>query len=131
MSFPPAIPAAPTDEREEEYLAPRASHRSVMIGLVPFVWPQRRPDLKIRVVVAFAVLLVAKLVTVAVPVLVVRAREPAPGESLADFRLSPTWPGLAGVFPNGRDLYLPQCSHFLPMENPVLTAQLIRDGQPP
>ena len=26
MSFPPAIPAAPTDEREEDYLAARASH---------------------------------------------------------------------------------------------------------
>jgi len=69
MSFPPAIPAAPTDEREEEYLAPRASHRSVLTGLLPFVWPERRPDLKVRVVVAFVVLLVAKLVTVAVPVI--------------------------------------------------------------
>jgi ATP-binding cassette, subfamily B, heavy metal transporter len=69
MSFPPAIPAAPTDEREEDYLAARASHRTVLTGLLQFVWPQRRPDLKARVVVAFAVLLIAKLVTVAVPVL--------------------------------------------------------------
>jgi ATP-binding cassette, subfamily B, heavy metal transporter len=69
MSFPPAIPAASTDEREEDYLAARASHRTVLTGLLQFVWPQRRPDLKARVVVAFAVLLIAKLVTVAVPVL--------------------------------------------------------------
>ena len=69
MSFPPAIPAAPTDEREEDYLAARAGHRAVLTGLLPFVWPERRPDLKARVVVAFAVLLIAKLVTVAVPVL--------------------------------------------------------------
>ena len=68
MSFPPAIPAAPTDEREEDYLAARTSHRTVLTGLLPFVWPQRRPDLKARVVIAFAVLLIAKLVTVAVPV---------------------------------------------------------------
>ena len=69
MSFPPAIPAAPTDEREEDYLAARTSHRTVLTGLLPLVWPERRPDLKVRVVVAFAVLLIAKLVTVAVPVL--------------------------------------------------------------
>ena len=69
MSFPPAIPAAPTDEREEEYLAARTSHRALFSGLLPYVWPERRPDLKVRVVIAFAVLLLAKLVTVAVPVL--------------------------------------------------------------
>jgi ATP-binding cassette subfamily B protein len=38
------------------------------MGLLPFVWPQRRPDLRLRVVLAFAVLLLAKLVTVAVPI---------------------------------------------------------------
>ena len=69
MSFPPAIPAAPTDEREEEYLAARTSHRALFGGLLPYVWPERRPDLKVRVVIAFAVLLIAKLVTVGVPVL--------------------------------------------------------------
>ena len=68
MSFPPAIPAAPTDEREEDYLAARTSHRTALTGLLPLVWPQRRPDLRARVVIAFAVLLIAKLVTVAVPV---------------------------------------------------------------
>jgi ATP-binding cassette subfamily B protein len=69
MSFPPAIPAAPTDEREEDYLAARTSHRALFGGLLPYVWPERRPDLKVRVVIAFAVLLMAKLVTVGVPVL--------------------------------------------------------------
>jgi ATP-binding cassette subfamily B protein len=57
MSFPPAIPAAPTDEREEDYLAARTSHRALFGGLLPYVWPERRPDLKVRVVIAFAVLL--------------------------------------------------------------------------
>jgi ABC-type transport system involved in Fe-S cluster assembly fused permease/ATPase subunit len=69
MSFPPAIPAAPTDEREEDYLAARTSHRALFGGLLPYVWPERRPDLKVRVVIAFAVLLMAKLVTVGIPVL--------------------------------------------------------------
>ncbi|HEY7669117.1 MAG TPA: ABC transporter ATP-binding protein/permease [Hyphomicrobium sp.] len=68
MSFPPAIPAAPVDSREEDYLAARTSHWSVFTGLLPFVWPKDRPDLRARVVLAFAVLIFAKLVTVAVPI---------------------------------------------------------------
>jgi ABC-type transport system involved in Fe-S cluster assembly fused permease/ATPase subunit len=68
MSFPPAIPAAPTDEREEDYLAARTSHWDALTGLLPLVWPANRPDLRRRVVLAFGVLLIAKLVTVAVPV---------------------------------------------------------------
>jgi len=68
MSFPPAIPAAPTDDREEDYTAARASHWAVFRGLLPFVWPQNRPDLRARVVLAFGLLLLAKLVTVAVPI---------------------------------------------------------------
>ena len=68
MSFPPAIPAAPTDEREEDYPAARTSHWDALIGLLPLVWPANRPDLRQRVVLAFGVLLIAKLVTVAVPV---------------------------------------------------------------
>src|SRR4051812_37857166 len=68
MSFPPAIPAAPSDEREEDYVAPRAGHWQVFRGLLPLVWPASRPDLRFRVVLAFGVLLIAKLVIVAVPV---------------------------------------------------------------
>jgi len=68
MSFPPALPAAPPDDREEDYLSARTSHWTVLTGLLPFVWPQRRPDLRLRVVLAFAVLLLAKLVTIAVPI---------------------------------------------------------------
>jgi ATP-binding cassette, subfamily B, heavy metal transporter len=68
MSFPPAIPAAPIDEREEQYPAARASHWDALIGLLPLVWPANRADLRVRVVLAFGVLLIAKLVTVAVPV---------------------------------------------------------------
>ncbi|MEO1266276.1 MAG: metal ABC transporter permease, partial [Pseudomonadota bacterium] len=40
----------------------------VFRGLLPFVWPEGRPDLRRRVLAAFGVLVIAKLVTVAVPV---------------------------------------------------------------
>jgi pimeloyl-ACP methyl ester carboxylesterase len=64
---------------------------------------------------------------VAVPVLVVRAMEPRTPEDLADFRYSPTWPPLAGHFAHGRDVYRPDRTHFLPMEDPALTASFILD----
>jgi ATP-binding cassette subfamily B protein len=41
----------------------------VLRGLAPFVWPAGRPDLRLRVALAFAVLVVAKLITVSTPVL--------------------------------------------------------------
>jgi len=68
MSFPPAIPAAPSDEREEAYPAARSSHRDALLGLLPLIWPANRPDLRRRVLLAFGVLLIAKLITVAVPI---------------------------------------------------------------
>jgi ABC-type transport system involved in Fe-S cluster assembly fused permease/ATPase subunit len=40
---------------------------SVFLRLLPFVWPQDRPDLRQRVVLAGIVLVIAKLVTVATP----------------------------------------------------------------
>ncbi len=46
-----------------------ADHWTVLEGLLPFVWPKERPDLRMRVAGAFAVLVLAKLVTIAVPVL--------------------------------------------------------------
>lgn len=61
-----------------------------------------------------------------IPVLVIRARQAGPGESIVDFRVSPTWPELASQFADGRDLYLPEQSHFLPMEHPTKVAQIIR-----
>ncbi len=40
----------------------------VLRGLLPLVWPKERPDLRLRVVMAFAVLLLAKIITVTVPI---------------------------------------------------------------
>jgi pimeloyl-ACP methyl ester carboxylesterase len=57
------------------------------------------------------------------PVLVVRAKAPPPERSLMDFESSPTWPGLAAALPLGRDLHLPEWTHFLPMQAPELVAK--------
>jgi pimeloyl-ACP methyl ester carboxylesterase len=67
---------------------------------------------------------------VEVPVLVVRAMEPPADGTLPDFRYSPTWPGLAGAFRRGSDRHLPDRTHFLPMEDPALAAQLILEAEP-
>lgn len=54
--------------RDPLSLTKRADHWTVLAGLLPFVWPNGRPDLRLRVALAIAVLLLAKLVTIAVPI---------------------------------------------------------------
>jgi len=49
-------------------LASTADHWTVFKGLLPFVWPEGRPDLRFNVALAFVMLVVAKLVTIAIPV---------------------------------------------------------------
>ncbi len=44
-----------------------AGQWSTLVTLWPYIWPADRPDLKLRVLVALALLLVAKVVTVMVP----------------------------------------------------------------
>ena len=67
--------------------------------------------------------------TLEVPVVVVRAKEPAkPGKTgETDFASSPTWPGLAAEFRNARDVHYPDKTHFLPMQIPDEIARLIRE----
>lgn len=60
-----------------------------------------------------------------IPVLVVRARAMDPAIKPWDPLGSPTWPGLAAEFRHGRDLFRPDRTHFLPMEDPAGMAQLI------
>jgi pimeloyl-ACP methyl ester carboxylesterase len=62
------------------------------------------------------------------PVTVLRAkpREPGPRD-LTDFAASPTWEGVARSFTNGRDVPLPHLTHFIPMQEPELTARFIAD----
>ena len=58
------------------------------------------------------------------PTLVVRGRSGVRTATL-DFSISPTWPGLADSFADGRDLQWDDCSHFLPMEAPGRVAALL------
>jgi lipase len=62
-----------------------------------------------------------------VPVWVVRARQRTPEADPFDYSYSPTWPELAGEFRQGRDLLIPDRSHFLPMEDPAQVARLVSD----
>ncbi len=62
----------------------------------------------------------AEIATVDIPVVVMRAGQPA--RSLDDMAGSPTAPDLAQRFPRGRDIHLPQHTHFIPMEDPALVA---------
>lgn len=75
----------------DDILSARAGHYSVLMGLIPYVWPAERPDLRLRVVLAFIALVAAKLVTVAVPLAYKGAVDfltgSASGEKLADVSL--------------------------------------------
>ncbi len=62
------------------------------------------------------------------PVTVLRARMRTPEDgNEMDFSKSPTWPELADEFPNARDVYLPELTHFIPMQDPALVARFIVD----
>jgi hypothetical protein len=62
---------------------------------------------------------------VEVPVTVVRAEARGLEAAARDFSASPTWPELASQFTHGRDMYLPEYSHFMPMEHPAHAASII------
>ncbi len=72
----------------------------------------------------------AKIANMQLPVTVMRAkardftRLPDEGERM-DFSMSPTWPGLASAFPSGEDVYLPELTHFIPMQDPDLVASYL------
>lgn len=62
------------------------------------------------------------------PVTVLRAKVRTPEEwKVTNFTKSPTWDQLAAQFKNGRDVYLPALTHFIPMQNPALVARFIAD----
>lgn len=63
---------------------------------------------------------------VKIPVLVLRAKGMDPDEhAIMDFSLSPTWAEVADQFVDGRDVYLPELTHFMPMQAPELIADFI------
>jgi pimeloyl-ACP methyl ester carboxylesterase len=64
--------------------------------------------------------------SIQIPVTVLRAKMrdfSKAGEM--DFAASPTFEGLAGEFVKGTDVYLPELSHFIPMQDPKLVADFI------
>ena len=60
------------------------------------------------------------------PVVVLRARVGHRKPGTLNFSASPTWSDLAAAFPNGRDVHLPDLTHFIPMQRPDLVATHIR-----
>jgi ATP-binding cassette subfamily B protein len=48
-------------------LRPSSEHTRVLKGLAPYIWPSDRPDLQATVVLSLVLMLLAKLVTVAMP----------------------------------------------------------------
>ena len=63
--------------------------------------------------------------SIRIPVVVMRAKTLQERGVLVP-TASPTAPGLAAEFPNGRDILLSDHTHFIPMESPELVAQEIR-----
>ena len=62
-----------------------------------------------------------------VPVTVLRAYQSDSTGTEIDFSRSPTWADLADCLPRGRDVYLPELTHFMPMQDPKLVADFILD----
>lgn len=62
-----------------------------------------------------------------IPARVLRARPPDPANPAAAFDGSPTDPSVASWFGHGQDVFLPEHSHFLPMEAPALVARHVAE----
>lgn len=62
---------------------------------------------------------------IACPVHILRAPGLQAGGEM-DFTVSPTWDDLAAYFVNGRETYLPDLTHFMPMQNPEIIADMIK-----
>ncbi|MGB0920559.1 MAG: alpha/beta fold hydrolase [Alphaproteobacteria bacterium] len=66
------------------------------------------------------------LASITVPVDVLRAKMPDRDKlKMMDFSTSPTWENLAQQFPQGRDHYMPELTHFIPMQDPGRVARFI------
>jgi lipase len=61
------------------------------------------------------------------PVTILRAPQLAQ-DGAFDFASSPTPSGLVDCFANGKDVYLPDLTHFMPMQDPRRIAELIISG---
>jgi len=78
----------------------------------------------------FDVDLYAMMPDISQPVAILRAKERDPDAGEMDFSSSPTAPDLAQVFPNATDVYLPELTHFIPMQEPEMVARYIEHENP-
>jgi ABC-type transport system involved in Fe-S cluster assembly fused permease/ATPase subunit len=83
--------------RSDVVLQGRAGQWAVLRELVPYIWPKGRRDLHLRVVLAFAALVLAKVVTLAVPIAYKNAVDFLTGESASGPTGHPGFLGLALV----------------------------------
>lgn len=60
-----------------------------------------------------------------IPVTILRAEPRDESNSAMDFSKSPTWPELVKCFKRGGDVYLPELTHFIPMQAPDKVAHYI------
>jgi ATP-binding cassette subfamily B protein len=54
--------------RSDALMAARTGHLTVLRELAPYIWPAGRPDLRMRVVFALIALIIAKAITLVVPI---------------------------------------------------------------
>ena len=71
-------------------LSHSTDHWTVFKGLVPFVWPEGRPDLRRNVVLAVIILVLAKLVTITVPIIFKEVTDVLTGSATGESALSAT-----------------------------------------
>ncbi|HEX9370728.1 MAG TPA: alpha/beta hydrolase [Roseiflexaceae bacterium] len=67
-----------------------------------------------------------EIATIDIPVQVVRGGQHR-ANPVEDLSASPTAPDLAAHFRRGRDIHLPDNTHFIPMESPALVAGYVRE----
>ncbi len=63
----PAIAPVAAPRKPQNAFNPNASMLGTLVMLWPYLWPSDRRDLQIRVMIAFVLILIAKLITISVP----------------------------------------------------------------
>lgn len=71
-------------------------------------------------------IVLGELSSITTPVTLLRA--PPGSDGRPDLSVSHTWPGLSTALPDCREVYLPGMNHFIPMQDPALVAQHIRQA---
>ena len=86
-----AKPDASSAQAQKAVSAEEGSTFQTLVNLWPYIWPQNRPDLKARVLLAIFALVIAKIVTVLSPYFFAWASDALTGEtaSLPAFLVAP------------------------------------------